>query len=253
VGTVRRVTAAPYAQNSLSAIQEEIAVVHLGVADWTNGLSSERQASILRNIDDAVDIITEELDYEPWWITAQAITLSSGTSKYGCNADLARIVVVTETIGGKTREVPLLDEHVYREEWGQGTLRTTHPREASGAAPFLLFLGPSDDDPPNWILERRPVPGSDEDGGTMTVYYRPVNEQFTSSRYPTMPAAGRRAVLHYVKAIIAADRGDEAMEKMQTRHFEREVIRLKSSAKKVHEQGGVLALPGDFVEEIMEP
>lgn len=252
MGTDQRTTSAPYDRHTLARMQNNIAVIWLGRKSFSAGLSSDQQNDVNDKLDDAVDFISSKaFGGYPWWRRKTTLTMADGTSRYALPSDFKRMKVVSETVGGKTREIGWIPEHIYEASWGD-TLVNTHPLEGDqiNARPWILGRGWSNDSPPVYVVERRPTPTSVEDGGTINCLYVPYSGKFTDNQYNVLPPSGRRAVLHYAKWKLAVDRGDTAQIAVQKDALYEEIAVLQQHEGDVSEEINYQQLPGNFVSEV---
>lgn len=255
MGTTERTTSNPYARHTLSHLQDEIAVIWYGASSFSSGLSSARQTQILQVIEDGNDrIAAEAFGHRPWWrrTIAAGLTLVTDQATYAMPADFRRMISLKETIGGKTRDVAWVPEDAWEQAWGD-ELVATHPWGDEDSIPRWFGRGFSSDNPPVYIIERQPTPTATENGGKLYPLYRPYDGDLTNDTYHILPPAGRRALKHYAKMILAANDGDEQQFAIHERLFQREVVVLQQHEGVVSEQPQQLQLPADFIEEIQDP
>lgn len=262
MSTTPRTTSTPYGHHTRGTLQDDIAIAWWGASSFSS-LSSAQQGQINRILDDGVDRIDAEgFGHYPWFVRqiAAGITLVSGTADYNMPADARRVISMKEVIGGKTRNLTFIPLQDYEALWGD-KLRTTHPLHGSTsdqdtATIYWTFVGMDDSAPPVWIVRRMPTPGASEAGGKLYPLYRPYAALLADSgadQYPELVPAGRRALLHYAKMVLAGDKGDQAQFAIQERLFNRELIVLQKHEGSESEEGQVMQLPGDFVREIQSP
>lgn len=250
---VELTTSAPYARFTLTRLKEKLAVVFWGAKTFAS-LSSEQQADLLEKIDDASDLIQAKcFGNESFYrrTISAGITLVAGQATYEMPADCKRLEVLTEVIGGLTREIVWLDEHVYTMLWGT-ELRATHPLGGSSTTVRYTHRGFSTDQ--KLIIERIPAPTSTEAGGKLYPLYIPYDEKFSNDGDVILVPAARRAQVAYVKSQMAADAdpGGASAARWE-REFEKECQVLQRHEGRPSTEPEEIGLDGTFTMEMGGP
>lgn len=244
-----KTTSNPYARYTLARLREKIAVVYLGAKSFAS-LTQAQQDDIDEKIDDATDRISAEaFDNGIFWrrTIAAGITMVLDQKTYEMPTDCKRIITMKETIGGKSRDVPWIEEHAYEKTWGEG-LTLTHPLNTVNAAPFWMSRGFSTNN--QLIIERSPTVGSPEAGGKLYPLYVPYDGNVSDGDTAILIPAARRAQVHYAKWMVAAGNSDADQVVINERLFRDEIAVLQQHEGSISEDAKVIGIDGTFVSEL---
>lgn len=245
-------TSAPYARYSLTRLKEILAVTYWGAKSFSS-LSSEQQTRLLELMDDGSDYIASKCFGNQGFYRrtiAAGLTLVDGQGTYEMPSDCKRLEVLTEVIGGQTREIPWIDEHGYTLLWGR-TLTTTHPIAGSQSSPRYTHRGFSTDQ--KLIIERIPAPSSVEAGGKLYPLYTPYDEKFSNDGDVILVPAARRAQVAYCKMIMAADAGNNEQYVLWDRELTKECDVLQNHEGRVTGEPDTVGVDETFITEIQDP
>lgn len=196
-------------------------------------LDAQAKAEVDRYIDEAHELVSEDMGHYPWAQREWSESLAAGVQTFPLADDVRHVINFEETDGTNTRRVIITT----KAEWfaARGDDDGTHPWDLD-TTPRYYFDGMDDTDPPLQQWKRHPIPSASL---TITVFGRPIFGTLAGEAFTELPATARPRIRAMIRREWALYERDTEAYALESAHYDK----LKESAQKNDDLAGAAEVP----------